>query len=144
MLIISRVCAEFHDQKTGETIFAINRANRLLLTEAPEAIRQDPLFQLLLDEGSLEAVVSAHQRMLLENDPLAGTDPSGKKLPTISNDVPIGNPNEEDADPAGSKGKPARTSKKSSSKPAKAAPAQAEPAEAEPAASKQEHASDQK
>ena len=80
MLIISRVCAEFRNPKTGAKIFAITPANRFVIMEAPEAIRMDPLYQLLVNEGSLEAVVSASQRMQLEGDPTFGTDATGKKI----------------------------------------------------------------
>jgi len=80
MLIISRVCAEFRNPKTGVYIFSITPANRFVIMEAPEAIRMDPLYQLLVNEGSLEAVVSASQRMQLEGDPTFGVDATGKKI----------------------------------------------------------------
>ena len=78
MLICSRVCAEFHD-RNGVVIFRVDSGNRLKLVEAPDAIKQDPIYQLLLDEGSMEAVVSIGQRKRLENEPNAGADPSGKR-----------------------------------------------------------------
>ena len=51
----------------------------MLLTfqEAPDAIQEDPLFQLLVDDGSMEAVVSVDRKRELEQDPVQGTDPSG-------------------------------------------------------------------
>ena len=57
MLILSRVCADFHNNK-GELIHRVSAANRLSFHEAPEAIREDPLFQMLVNEGSLEAAVT--------------------------------------------------------------------------------------
>ena len=69
MLILSRVCAEFHDP-AGQTIFTVRRQDLLSFLEAPEAIQCDPLFQLMLKDGSLEAVRSVEQRRELEADPL--------------------------------------------------------------------------
>ena len=80
MLICSRVCAEFHD-RNGIKIFSVTQATRMCLIEAPESITQDPLFHLLLNEGSLEAVQSVPQRERLEKDPAKGSDASGKLLP---------------------------------------------------------------
>ena len=54
MMILSRVCAQFHNAK-GETVFTVTPALRNLFTEAPEEIREDPLFRLLIRDGSLEA-----------------------------------------------------------------------------------------
>ena len=79
MLILSRVCAEFRDG-AGAVLFRVAPKDRLTLLEAPDAIRNDPLFDLLLAEGSLEAVASAERRRQLENDPALGIDASGKRL----------------------------------------------------------------
>ena len=54
MLILSRVCADFHDAR-GNLLFSIRPPQRLTFVEAPDAIREDPLFQMLVNEGSLEA-----------------------------------------------------------------------------------------
>ncbi len=78
MMILSRVCAQFHNAK-GETVFTVTPALRNLFTEAPEEIREDPLFRLLIRDGSLEAAVTEKRKKLLENDPAQGTDASGKK-----------------------------------------------------------------
>ena len=72
MLILSRVCAQFHDRH-GAPLFRISPADRLTFVEAPEAIRQDPLFQMLILERSLEVAQSVSQKKALENDP--GTVP---------------------------------------------------------------------
>ena len=55
MLILSRVCADFHNKK-GELVHRITPASRLTFHGAPESIREDPLFRLLVEEGALEAV----------------------------------------------------------------------------------------
>ena len=78
MLILSRVCAEFRD-KSGEIVHRITPANRLTFHEAPEAIREDPLFQMLVEDGSLEAGVTPVQKKQLEKDPLDGADAAGRK-----------------------------------------------------------------
>ena len=68
MLILSRVCAAFHD-KGGEEIFKITPSMRLTFQEAPETIRQDPLFQMLQNERSIEVTDDIVRRKQLENDP---------------------------------------------------------------------------
>lgn len=78
MLILSRVCAEFRDG-SGAVVFRVTPATRLSFQEAPESIREDPLFQLLLKDGSVEAVVSAESKKRLEAEPLKGTDPAGRR-----------------------------------------------------------------
>ena len=87
MLILSRVCAAFHNAG-GETIFTVTPAMRNIFTEAPEAIREDPLFDLLVADGSMEVAVTAARQKLLENDPMKGTDASGKKAGTEKTDMP--------------------------------------------------------
>ena len=80
MLLLSRVCAEFRD-RTGNLVYRVTPESRLAFREAPESIREDPLFDLLLREGSLEAAVTPVRRKELEADPLEGTDPAGRKAP---------------------------------------------------------------
>ena len=78
MLILSRVCAEFVN-KAGQTIFSVTPQNLFSFLEAPEEIREDPLFDMMLRDGSLEAVRSVAQRRELESDPAAGIAPDGRK-----------------------------------------------------------------
>ena len=78
MLILSRVCAEFRNG-TGAVVFRVTPSTRLTFQEAPEEIREDPLFQLLLKDGSVEAVVSAESRKALEAEPMKGAEPSGRR-----------------------------------------------------------------
>ena len=68
MLILSRVCAEFHD-RAGAVLFAIRPSDRLLFVEAPESIHQDPLFDMLLRDGSIQMPETGKERAKLENDP---------------------------------------------------------------------------
>ena len=77
MLIVSRVCAEFHDAE-GNTLFSVHPHMKGQMIEAPESIRQDLLFQMLVNDGSLKAVEDATEKKSLENDPMAGVDAEGK------------------------------------------------------------------
>ena len=78
MLILSRVCAEFHDH-TGAAVFSVTPQTRLTFQEAPETIREDPLFDMLLGDGSLEVAGSVIRKRKLEADPMKDADPSGKR-----------------------------------------------------------------
>ena len=78
MLILSRVCADFYNRK-GELIHRITPRNRLSFHEAPDAIREDPLFAMLVNEGALEAAAAPAEKKQLEADPLEGSDAAGRK-----------------------------------------------------------------
>ena len=95
MLLMSRVCAEFRDH-TGAVIHRVTPETRLTFREAPEAIREDPLFRMLVSEGALEAVVSASRKKVLEADPLENTDAAGRKPPASGRkrSAPSGTPEE--------------------------------------------------
>ena len=80
MFILSRVCADFRNKK-GEVIHRVTPADRLGFHEAPDAIQEDPLFSMLVSEGSLEASVTPVRQKQLEADPLEGSDPAGRKEP---------------------------------------------------------------
>ena len=69
MTIISHVCAEFHDA-AGNVLYRIRPDHRkAIIMDAPESIRQDPLFDMLVHEGSLEVAVDGDRKDLkrLEN-----------------------------------------------------------------------------
>ena len=68
MLIIPYVCAEFHDF-SGNLVFRITPAMRGTMVEAPEAIKQDILFDMLVNDGSIKVPETAAQKKALENDP---------------------------------------------------------------------------
>lgn len=68
MLILSRVCCEFRD-KSGSRLFAVTPETRLTFQEAPEAIKADPLFRMLLDDRSIEVADTPAKKKQLENDP---------------------------------------------------------------------------
>ena len=73
-----RVCAQFRD-KRGNVIFTVNQGLMDKFTEVPDAIREDPLFEMLCADHSIEANLTPVQRKTVENDPMAGMDPSGKR-----------------------------------------------------------------
>ena len=81
MLILSRVCAEFHNAK-GEKIFTVTPATRNIFVEAPDAIREDVLFRMLINDGSLEAAVPEERKKILEQEPEEGHAADGKAIPT--------------------------------------------------------------
>ena len=69
MLLLSRVCAEFRD-RTGAVLFAVTPETRLTFQEAPESIRQDPLFGMLLGDHSIEVTEDKNKKKALEYDPV--------------------------------------------------------------------------
>ena len=80
MLILSRVCVDFHDAH-GQIVHSVTPANRNTFHNAPEAIQEDPIFDLLCRDGSLEAGITQARQRQMENDPTAGHDASGKLIP---------------------------------------------------------------
>ncbi len=86
MKILSRVCADFHDQK-GNVIYRIRPVDRLVYKDdAPDAIRDDLLFKMLVADGSIEVIETAAQEKAMEQDPTAGADATGKKPPKTKAD----------------------------------------------------------
>ena len=78
MLLISHVAAEFRD-RNGNTLYTIHGSQRNTFLAVPETIRQDPLFDLLLQDGSIEIPETALKTAALENDPTEGITPDGRK-----------------------------------------------------------------
>ena len=79
MLILSRVCAEFRD-KSGEVIHRITPAMLGLFHDAPEAIKGDLLFNMLVADGSIKRPEDAKTDRNLEQDPMKGASADGKDL----------------------------------------------------------------
>ena len=77
MMIMSHVSAEFRDRE-GNSLMVIpeSQINKLIY-DAPEGIRQDPLFDLMVADGSLVATDRSACKEL-EADPLAGLTADGK------------------------------------------------------------------
>ena len=78
MLILSRVCAEFRDRK-GAVIHRITPTMIGLFHDAPEAIRGDLLFNMLLTDGSIKTPEDARKDRDLEQDPMKGATADGKE-----------------------------------------------------------------
>ena len=78
MLLISHVAAEFRD-RNGNTLYTIRGSQRNTFLAVPETIRQDPLFDLLLQDGSIEIPETALKTAALENDPTEGITPDDRK-----------------------------------------------------------------
>ena len=68
MIMIPFVCADFHDGK-GNVLYSIKPADLRMVQDAPESIRQDPLFAMLVRDGSLRVPESKEELKLLENEP---------------------------------------------------------------------------
>ena len=79
MLILSRVCADFYDQNRN-LLHKITPADLGLFHDAPESIKQDPLFQMLVDDKSIKFPEDALTNRALENDPYAGATAEGKEI----------------------------------------------------------------
>ena len=75
-----RVCADFYDTNRN-LLFRITREDLGNYVEAPDEIVQDPLYRMLLDEGSIKlAPENTREKRALENDPMAGADASGREV----------------------------------------------------------------
>ena len=79
MLMLSRVCADFYDTHR-KLLFRITRNELGLFVDAPESIKQDPLFQMLVNDGSIKFPEDAKTNKALENDPMAGATAEGKEI----------------------------------------------------------------
>ena len=80
MILLCRVCAEFHSPD-GTLLHRVGMKERLVPHEAPDTIQTDPLFALLVSDGSISAVSSKEEQKKLEQmDPTVGIDASGKRI----------------------------------------------------------------
>ena len=79
MLILSRVCADFYDRR-NTLLFRISPQDLGLFVDAPESIREDLLFRMLVDDGSIKFPEDAKSNRALENDPYAGATAEGKDI----------------------------------------------------------------
>ena len=77
MLIIPYVCADFRDKK-GNPIFRITADMLRTMQDVPEAIKQDLLFDMLVQDGSIKTPETVAQRKLLEQDPMIGMNADGR------------------------------------------------------------------
>ena len=78
MRMICRVAAEF-TAKNGELIFKVNPWDRLVILDAPEAIKDTLMFHGLLADGAIDVVEKTDDQKKLENDPVQGALADGSK-----------------------------------------------------------------
>ncbi len=92
MMMLSRVCALFRN-RAGKELYTVTPEKRLtILDDVPEEIQEDPLFDLLVADGSIEVSLSASRRRMLEQDPVQETDATGKApRPEPEPQVPVKN-----------------------------------------------------
>ena len=92
MMMLSRVCALFRN-RAGKELYTVTPEKRLtILDDVPEEIQEDPLFDLLVADGSIEVSLSASRRRMLEQDPVQETDATGKApKPEPEPQVPVKN-----------------------------------------------------
>jgi hypothetical protein len=79
MRILSRKKLEFRTDDKGSTI----TVEPLVFSEAPESIKNDPLFGWALSDGSIEVIETVAQQKKLENEPLAPTAPENEKTSIV-------------------------------------------------------------
>ena len=94
MYCIPRVCAEFHDP-AGAVLFTFEPHQLMTVVEAPESIRQDPLFDMLVRDGSLTVPGTKAELKKLENDPLSLPEKAGKAeelLTAVADSMPAADP----------------------------------------------------
>ena len=108
MLLISHVAAEFRD-RNGNTLYTIRGSQRNTFLAVPDTIRQDPLFDLLLQDGSIDIPETALKTAALENDPTEGITPDGKKakVPVTETKSSKSKKSKSKSDPAETKRTPA-------------------------------------
>ena len=83
MYLISYVAADFRDPGTGEFIYRVTPAMRGVLQSVPDAIAKaiakDPLYPLLIADGSLKVTEDAREKRVLEQEPLLNVTAEGKR-----------------------------------------------------------------
>ena len=77
MMIVPYVCADFYDRNRN-LIHRITPADLGKFNYPPEKIKEDPLFQMLVDDGSIRIPEEKSAQKALENDPYAGITAEGK------------------------------------------------------------------
>ena len=78
MMIIPYVCADFYDRNRN-LIHRITPADLGKFNYPPESIKEDPLYQMLVDDGSIRTPEEKSEQRALENDPYAGITAEGKQ-----------------------------------------------------------------
>ena len=79
MLILARVCADFY-YKHRNLLGRIVPTDLGKFIDLDESVKQDPLFQMLVDDGSIKFPADAAKDKALEQDPFAGATAEGKEI----------------------------------------------------------------
>ena len=79
MLILSRVCADFYD-RNNHLLHRFTSRDLGDFRYAPDTIQEDPLFQMLVDDGSIKFPADDAKDKALEQDPYAGATAEGKDI----------------------------------------------------------------
>ena len=80
MILLCRVATEFY-APDGTLIHKVGMKERLVPHEAPDNITIDPIFAMLVSDGTISYVSSKEELKKLEQmDPTAGIDASGKRI----------------------------------------------------------------
>ena len=79
MLILARVCADFYN-KNRTLLGRIVPRDLGRFIELPDDIKQDPLFKMLVDDGSIKFPADDAKDKALEQDPYAGATAEGKDI----------------------------------------------------------------
>ena len=83
---ICYVCAVFRN-KAGEEVFRVTRDMLGTMIHMPEAVREDMLFNMLVNDGSLKIPESTGEKKRLENDPMTGITAEGKDKAAVGREA---------------------------------------------------------
>lgn len=84
-LIVCHVAVDFYNRKR-EKIFSVLDSMINTMVLAPVAIKEDPMFEALVSDGSLEVADTKGAKKRLENDPAVGIGAEGKKTAKKENE----------------------------------------------------------
>ena len=87
--MICYVCADFYD-KNKKLIYRIAPSDiRTILADPPEEVWEDPLFKMLVNDGSIAFAKDDKELQMLEKEPMLGIDAAGRKKGTNKGDYDV-------------------------------------------------------
>ena len=87
MRIISYVCADLYDGNRSRS-FRIRPTDRGLLMDVPDWVSADPLFKMLVSDGSVRVAETRAEEKILENNPMVGVDAEGRGIAVAGGENP--------------------------------------------------------
>ena len=102
MRIIAYVCSDLYD-RTHTRVHRIRRTDLGVLADAPDWIAEDPMFRLLVKDGSVKVAESRAAEKVLENNPMAGINAEGREIALAADNEPT--PGDKAAKPRAGKSK---------------------------------------